>query len=81
MTRDEFEDRYGSLEQEGFTPEEVGLKPRRQKGECCPHCGEELECQCCPECGAVQDCRRDCPKRDERTEQTADYFVGFRGEE
>lgn len=31
MTRDEFEDRYGSLRDEGLTPDDVGLGKRRTR--------------------------------------------------
>jgi hypothetical protein len=31
MNREEFEDRYGSLRDEGFTPEECGIRRRRHR--------------------------------------------------
>lgn len=31
MNREDFEDRFGSLEAEGFTPEECGIRRRRRR--------------------------------------------------
>ena len=49
MTREEFEDRYGSLRDEGFTPEECGIRPRRAAAE------EEADDEptFCDACGGV----------------------------